>query len=56
MKLGYIVKGRTLSIMRSGKVFTSGVVYNQRHVTAIKKKFEAWASMGWPYVPEDERE
>lgn len=56
MRLGYILKNRILSISRNGKVFTSGAVYNQRHVTAIKKKFEAWASMGWPYIPEDERE
>lgn len=54
MRLGYKLTGRLLSISRNGKVFTSGTVYNKRHVDAIKKKLESWASMGWPYVVKDQ--
>lgn len=55
MSLDYVLNGRTLSVYKDRKLVTSGTVYNKRHVNLIKRKFDAWAKLGWPYVPEDER-
>lgn len=48
--------GKRVAVSRNGKTFTRGTVYNKRHYNVVKARFEAWDRLGWPYIPEDERE
>jgi hypothetical protein len=44
---------KLVEVSRSGKVFTSGLVYNMPHYKAIEARFKAWDRLGWPYEPKD---
>ena len=39
---------KRVEVSRGGKVFTSGHVYNMRHLKAIESKFKQWDAQGWP--------
>lgn len=52
----YSEKGILLTVSKAGyhKPFTSGICFDKAHADATQKRFNAWASQGWPYIVKDQ--
>lgn len=54
--LEFTYKHGVLKVWRGNKLTMSCKPYDRTHAEAIKARWKAWDKLGWPYIPEDERE